>query len=791
MSELAARIATRAERLAAGAAPAGWRWVAILAIAGALLALVAARVAGPGGPWLWNWDLPKIDYPLAALYHAALREGRLPLWSDDLGLGFPLYAEGQIGAFYPPNWIIYQLPPLVALDVSRVVHLAVAGTGSALLAARITGSRAGGLAALAIVVLGGAIGAKLQWTNLVAAYAWLPWVLLPLVRRPAPTTAGLATAGIAWGVQALAGHPNTWALTGLAAAVILLASAPRPATIGRIAAFGTLGVAIGAVQLVPTLVLVGLSVRSAGLSPDDVFTSAATPFDPLLLGFVGAFARWDEGSLDVANTWYPDGGFALLEAGAYVGLAALALAAAGSRSRRARPWLVLAAAMIAIPVAAAFRPAAWMDVPLLDSLRSPTRAYLVVQLAIAMLAAIGVARLGRGPGAGRRALLVTGAVGALYPVTLLVAIAAPGAFQALYRVSASGPSDARIAAAREVAIEVLGRPTPHLLLDVVAGATALALVAGWARAGRPWPRLHRGAAIVALVGPLALLAPAVNRVEPATMHAFADTPLVRAIRTAEPSRVLMVDEPVWHEAMPDQLAAAGIAGIDMFSSLDLAASDELRRSMERGPDAAALRHLAGVDVVVQFGGEPCPADGGVRVEVGFPPAPWLTSTAHVCRGPAAPAGPSWLPATAAAAGEASGSALRPREATLDAAAAAAGARSAVVTARDDGQGRYEVDAPADGWAWIDRAWWPAWLTTVDGEPATALRAAAGRLVPVPAGRHRVEERLVPWDALLGLAAGLAALALVAAGLVVDRRRRARPGSAPGVAAVSPWARRRP
>ena len=33
-------------------------------------------------------------------------------------------------------------------------------------------------------------------------------------------------------------------------------------------------------------------------------------------------ARWTKGGLDIANTWYPDGGFALLVAGAYVGLAA-------------------------------------------------------------------------------------------------------------------------------------------------------------------------------------------------------------------------------------------------------------------------------------------------------------------------------------------------------------------------------------------------------------------------------------------------------------------------------------
>ena len=86
--------------------------VVIVAVAILLAAAVwAARLSGPAGEWLWNLDIPKIDYPLAVFFHEALRPGRLPLWNDRLGLGFPLYAEGQIGAFYPPNWLLFQLTP--------------------------------------------------------------------------------------------------------------------------------------------------------------------------------------------------------------------------------------------------------------------------------------------------------------------------------------------------------------------------------------------------------------------------------------------------------------------------------------------------------------------------------------------------------------------------------------------------------------------------------------------------------------------------------------------------------
>lgn len=762
---LGRRARVAAEQGLAGVRPRGWRWFLILAIASLLLAIVAARVSGPSGPWLWNWDLPKIDFPLAALFHASLRAGRLPLWSDDLGLGFPLYAEGQIGAFYPPNWLIYQLPPLAALDVSRVLHLAMAGVGAGILTGRVSGSRSASLAAAAIVVLGGAITAKLQWTNLVVAYAWLPWVLVPLVRRPAPTALGLAAAGVAWGLQALAGHPNTWLLTGLAAVLLMAAVAPRPRSLARIVAFGCLGGAVGAAQLLPTLILTSLSVRSGGLPVDDLFTSSATPFDPLLLGFAGAFASWANGGLDVANTWYPDGGFALLEAGAYVGLAAVALAAVGATARRARQFVVVAAVMVAIPVLAAFRPAAWSEIPILDGLRSPTRSYLVVQLAVAVIAGIGVARLGRSPGAARRVALAMGGLAGLYVGVLLLAAVTPGLFEGIVRWSSTGLTPEGAGRAREMALDTLGPPTPQLLLELAGAAAAVVLVAR-----RSSSRLRRPAVGFAIILPLALLSPAVNRVEPASMISFAGTPLVEAIREAGSRRVLMIDEPVWHDAMPNQLAAAGVAGVDMFSSLDLAPSDRLRRDMEHGPDAPELRQLAGVDLVVQFGGAPCPDGAGESVAVGFPPAPWLATTARLCPAAVPNPPPAWIPADAVVGVAGGGSPIRPVDATLDVAVAILAARSATVIARDPGRGTFAVDAPGPGWVWIDRAWWPGWRLEVDGAAVTPFQAAAGQLVPVAGGRHVIEQRLVPWDAFLGLGAGILAVLVAGMWLLVPRRR---------------------
>ena len=99
------------------------------------------------------------------------------------------------------------------------------------------------------------------------------------------------------------------------------------------------------------------------------------------------------------------------------------------------------------------------------------------------------------------------------------------------------------------------------------------------------------------------------------------------------------------------------------------------------------------------------------------------------------------------------------------------------SARDPGTLTVEVDAPAAGWLWIDRAWWPAWRTTVDGTPVDAARAAAGQLVPVPAGASVVRQTFVPWDALLGLAIGVVATIGFLIWAFGSRARRPRlPGS---------------
>jgi hypothetical protein len=724
----------------------------VLVMVSAAGAVLAARISFGADVWLWNLDMPKIHYPLAVFFHDALEAGGLPLWEDQLGLGFPLYAEGQIGAFYPLNWVIFRFDPLVALDLTRLVHLTLAGTGAGLLALRVAGSRPGALVAALIVVLCGAIVTKLEWWNLVAAYAWMPWVLLPVAGRAAARRSDVALAGVMWGIQALAGHPQTWLLTGLAGTLLLLRR-PWAPSLGRVIGFGALGAAVGAVQLIPTALLVGLSNRAGGMQPNELFGNATTPFDVLGLGFVNAFLRASGGEWDYATSWYPDGHFTLLNAGIYVGLPVLALAGIGASTRRARRWLLLAGVMLAIPIAAAFQPSLWEELPVLNGLRSPVRSYMVVSVAIGVLAAIGMSRLGRsrwGSVWGLAAIAIP--VGA-YVLATILALAFGEVFNQLIVISSWTVDPGEADAARRLAQLALTSPWP-LYLELALGLGAAVVIS------RPRSRRTVAAAVFLAVIPLALLSPVVNPVRPLSEFSHAGSDYVMMLQAEEPHRVLTIGAPGWYPGMPDQLAAAGVPDIGMFTSLNFAAVEDLTRRLRSNDPGGSLRRAVGIDVVVTFG-RSCPGRIVAHTDDG---------DAFVCRVPGSATPPYWLPEAAAQPARRGGGSMR---AELDASAAVAAAVPVQTVSQSMLRHEAVVEAPAPGWVWFDRAWWPGWRMTIDGRYTPVYEALGGQLVAVPTGRHRLVAELSLWDVQLGAAVGIVGLVAATAWAWWPARRSGR------------------
>ncbi len=729
-----------------------------------MAALLAARI-GLGDRWLWFYDIPKVTYPNAVFWHDHATHFALPLWIDRLGMGFPAYAEGQIGSFYLPNLLIYQFDPITAMDLTRVLHLAFAGIGAGLVARRLSADWLAAIVAAIGTVLAGGILGKLEWTNVVVAYAWAPWVLWPILRWPGPSRLGLVGAATAWGIAGLAGHPNTWLLIGIAAVVAMFAVAPRRSTVPRIVGFLFLGAAVASVQLIPTLIVWSLSTRASGLQPWDIFANSPTPLDLLLPGFANAFVQAGPDGWNFATQWYPGGPWALHEAGAYLGLPMLALVGLGAAAPRSRPLVAVAVVMIGIAVVGSFRPGFWVDTPILNGLRNPSRAYMFACLVCSIMAGVGLSRAGKAGTSIRPAvLLVSGSI-ATYLVVLFVAVVRPDLFGELVRWAFDTPQEA-VSAVRDAAVRALTKPFP-VAIEVALGGMSIAVLAAARRRASISPRWvvdvrQRRLILAALAAiPLMALSPGINQVGSLDQFSQAERPYVQAVAAFSGHRIVALIDPSWYEGIPNQLAAAGINELTMFSSLNLASTDALVDDIRYPMPDTTLARAAGVDVMATFGGAPCPGSDVVTLQ---------NDGASVCRLEPAPTPPYWLPLDAvgaeshSAAGGWGRSALAllgavPVDRTVDADRAVSEGQPVTVAQWDETSARLVVDAPDAGWLYIDRAWWPSWHVTVNGQVVVPERGLAGQLVRVPAGRSVVQQSLVPTDVGVGLTLGLVALAL--------------------------------
>lgn len=68
-------------------------------------------------------DLYSYFFPQKVFYAEQLAEGRIPVWNDRVGFGYPVLGESQTGALYPSNILLYQMFNVnTAYNVSQIAH---------------------------------------------------------------------------------------------------------------------------------------------------------------------------------------------------------------------------------------------------------------------------------------------------------------------------------------------------------------------------------------------------------------------------------------------------------------------------------------------------------------------------------------------------------------------------------------------------------------------------------------------------------------------------------------------
>ena len=351
----------------------------------------------------------QLNLPLRVLAARVWRTGHLPAWNEFEFSGYPILATAQAGVFYPPHALYVVLGPLAANNLSIVVHFALAGGGAWLLARRLchddVAAAVGGLAFGLSGFLFGHVGHQ----NMLESAAWMPWVFLgyELVLERF-TAARLALGGGALALSLFAGHAQmpflillALGVYGAALAALDVGGRVRPLLAG--VAVAAVGFALAGPQVVPIARILETTSRS-GLGFEDAMSFSFPVSHLTLVLFPLAFgAQVASGPISALYR----GEWNLIELSGYPGLAAVVLATASvplaRRERRVVAFLLAACfgLLLALGSAAPLGRVVY-ELPIFGGFRAWGRAVLVVDLAVAMLAAYGTVALRAVAWPGRR-----------------------------------------------------------------------------------------------------------------------------------------------------------------------------------------------------------------------------------------------------------------------------------------------------------------------------------------------------------------------------------------------------
>ncbi len=254
----------------------------------------------------------------AAYQYQRFAAGEVPLWDPYNNGGLPFIGDTQAAVFYPPRLVTIGLSKLAgawtyhALELEMTLHVLACSLFMYLLVRRMTlghqGSVFGAFIAAVIFSYGGFMQSypPLQLALLEAAI-WLPVAVLGIyeaTRDEKMRWPWLLLTGLAFGLSWMAGHPQTsWFSTYLLTAYLVYRAYRQryswQVMVGGILAFGVLGGALAAIQLLPGLEYLSHTARTGltfeakgnGFPIQDVvqfiFTNVVSQWSPLYIGIVG------------------------------------------------------------------------------------------------------------------------------------------------------------------------------------------------------------------------------------------------------------------------------------------------------------------------------------------------------------------------------------------------------------------------------------------------------------------------------------------------------------------------
>ncbi len=265
---------------------------------------------------------------LRVLLGRMIAQGHLPLWDPYIFGGMPFLASIYPGALYPPDWLFALLQPDVAMNVVMITTYHVALIGTYLYTRSIGVDRVGSLIAGTAFAFSGFLVAHLGHTSLIAASAWLPWIVLALERVYRHLSWRWVTLGAIFiALQLFAGVPQAtlyvvmlFGAYWLFCVTVRVTREQRWKFILLTAAMAFCGILLSLIQLLPLRELLPLSGRS-GIDYETFSTYSLPPAQVLGLIFPYFFGG-GAGKPYTVNYWGVHG---FTELCGYVGLLTLLL----------------------------------------------------------------------------------------------------------------------------------------------------------------------------------------------------------------------------------------------------------------------------------------------------------------------------------------------------------------------------------------------------------------------------------------------------------------------------------
>jgi hypothetical protein len=388
--------------VASPATPIPFRRIALLCLILAVALFFYPVLLGEG--LFYFRDVSLNHYPTRAYSTEQLRSGNFPLWNPYLSGGMPLAADPNNLILHPITLLFLVLPLPLAFTASILLQYLLAAWGMFRWGEEEGLGREAALLAAMVYTFSGPLASCGSLQNLLSSWAWIPPALYALARyRRTGSRWAMAAHATALAVQLLSGDlvaAGSTIVVGIFLGLPGPDSARTSATARILPSIGGAFLAIGMalVGILPAREMLAASGRAGGIPLPDALTWSVPPLRLLELLVPSLYG--DPTTLQPASYW---GGLVFQKGypfllSLYLGAVPLLLCLAafgGGRAKKAIPLgaFTLMAVLVSLGKSGGIYPLLYRFVPLVSSLRYPSRFMLCTSLGVALLAGMGMDRL--------------------------------------------------------------------------------------------------------------------------------------------------------------------------------------------------------------------------------------------------------------------------------------------------------------------------------------------------------------------------------------------------------------